>query len=80
MSNTNEIPLTVLRRAALDAGVHEKTALRAVEGLPVRPAGRERLLEALARQGIDVSKLRNAKFGAIAAGARTDHNQTGGSR
>jgi hypothetical protein len=57
MSNIPNIPLRTIRQAALEAGVCEKTALRATLGLPVRPAGRERLLEALARHGVDVSKI-----------------------
>lgn len=57
MKQSPDVPLRVLRAAALEAGVHEKTATRAVLGLPVRPAGRERLFEALQRHGVDVSKF-----------------------
>jgi len=64
MTPIPSIPLRTIRQAALEAGVHEKTAIRAARGLPVRPAGRERLFEALARLGVDVSQI-----GTIAAGS-----------
>jgi hypothetical protein len=68
MMSIPSIPLRTIRQAALEAGVHEKTALRATLGLPVRPAGRERLFEALTRLGVDVSKI---STGVIAASAIT---------
>jgi hypothetical protein len=48
-----DIPIRIVRLAALEAGVHEDTARRALAGRPVRAAGRERLAEALARHGVD---------------------------
>jgi len=51
------LPLLVLRQAALDAGVHEQTAMKVALGLPVRPAGKERVLAALRTHGINVSAL-----------------------
>lgn len=51
------VSLPILRRAALDAAVHEKTAVRALRGLPVRPAGRDRLMAALSQLGVDVRAL-----------------------
>jgi len=57
MTAIPDIPLRLLRAAALDAGVHERTGLRVTLGLPVRPAGRERFIEALAKLGVDTSKL-----------------------
>jgi hypothetical protein len=57
MKTVPSIPVRVLRQAALDAGVHEKTAVKVALGLPVRPAGKERVLEALRARGVNVSAL-----------------------
>jgi hypothetical protein len=51
------IPIKVVRLAAAEADVDERTACRVIAGAPTRPACRERVLRALADRGVDVSKL-----------------------